>query len=224
MSDNQQPIALRLAEELETMFMETPIECEEAAILLREQHSEIERLNLQHNAIVNAATAERDALHTELKLVRELMRNAEARAEQAEARLAQASERAIGHVARRKELLAEIDQLRTEMETLSKQEPVAWMMKWEDHPPSFTEDKSDYSAEWQGKVTYPENLMPLYPAAGAQPAPSVPEGWKLVPIEPTDEMLTSIRERHWVTSGCQFCESDYRKAYAAMLAAAPDPN
>lgn len=112
MSDNQQPIALRLAEELETMFMETPIECEKAAILLREQHSEIERLNLQHNAIVNAATAERDALHTELKLVRELMRNAEARAEQAEARFAQASERAIGHVARRKELLAEIDQLR----------------------------------------------------------------------------------------------------------------
>lgn len=39
---NKQPEALRLADELETMFMETPPECEEAAAELRRLHAENE--------------------------------------------------------------------------------------------------------------------------------------------------------------------------------------
>ena len=49
--------------------------------------------------------------------------------------------------------------------------------------------------------------------AQAQPAPSVPKGWKLVPIEPTPEMLASA----WGIDAC-----DIAGTYAAMLAAAPE--
>ena len=49
-----------------------------------------------------------------------------------------------------------------------------------------------------------------YVPAEAQPAPSVPEGWQLVPIEPTQEMLDA-------TSWPNCAGTDYKK----MLAAAP---
>lgn len=58
----------------------------------------------------------------------------------------------------------------------------------------------------------------------AQPA-SVPEGWKLVPVEPTDDMLANVDEE--VGGHCHSCTkwnaswSDCRRVYAAMLAAAP---
>ena len=56
----------------------------------------------------------------------------------------------------------------------------------------------------------------VYEAGRASPA-SVPEGWKLVPVEPTPEMLTAGE-----------CESDsdratYETVYAAMIASAPTP-
>ena len=58
--------------------------------------------------------------------------------------------------------------------------------------------------------------MPLPALPGAQPAPSVPEGWKLVPIEPTSEMLDAG----------DYVGADYYdiagSVYDAMLAAAPD--
>ena len=59
--------------------------------------------------------------------------------------------------------------------------------------------------------------MPLPDLPGAQPAPIVPEGWKLVPIEPNEDML-------WALYGFlvgQLSEPDYRR-YKAMLAAAPE--
>ena len=58
----------------------------------------------------------------------------------------------------------------------------------------------------------------------AQPA-SVPAGWKLVPVEPTDDMLANVDEE--VGGHCHSCTkwnaswSDCRRVYAAMLAAAP---
>lgn len=121
MSDNQQPIALRLAEELETMFMETPIECEEAATLLREQHAEIERL-------------------------------------------------------------------RAELEALRNQEPVAWCA-------------TDESGEKVEALSFNKSRRrfdtPLYFAAGAQPAPSVPNDLAAAPEAPklkplTDEQIDAI--------------------------------
>lgn len=48
--------------------------------------------------------------------------------------------------------------------------------------------------------------------AGQVPAQAVPEGWQLVPVEPTEEILRAIRS-------CVLVES----CYSAMLAAAPKP-
>lgn len=48
-------------------------------------------------------------------------------------------------------------------------------------------------------------------------AVAVPEGWKLVPVEPTGEML--YEAGRYLT----MFESHYRATYAAMLAAAPEP-
>jgi hypothetical protein len=53
--------------------------------------------------------------------------------------------------------------------------------------------------------------------------PEIPEGWKLVPVEPTDEMLNHF-------SGTNFRDLNPSKmteeiaAYSRMLAAAPSPN
>jgi hypothetical protein len=47
----------------------------------------------------------------------------------------------------------------------------------------------------------------------APPAPAVPEGWKMVPVEPTEEMLRAAFREASVYSPT---------AYRAMLAAAPE--
>ncbi len=56
-----------------------------------------------------------------------------------------------------------------------------------------------------------------YVPADAQPAPSVPEGWKLVPIEPTPTMITAALESSHAINAhrAEHC-------YRAMLAAAPE--
>lgn len=42
---------------------------------------------------------------------------------------------------------------------------VAWMMKWPNHGPSFTTDKSDYVSWFGGKASYPDGLIALVPAS-----------------------------------------------------------
>ncbi len=60
--------------------------------------------------------------------------------------------------------------------------------------------------------------MPLYTAQPtAQPA--VPEGWKLVPVEPTQEMLDAFKHRY---KEGDFWRERIHGAVAAMLAAAPE--
>ena len=59
---------------------------------------------------------------------------------------------------------------------------------------------------------------PTYMGEPAQPAPSVPEGWKLVPIEPTKEMRDA-----WDSAPiCEDDDAEFRRAYSEMLAAAPE--
>lgn len=61
--------------------------------------------------------------------------------------------------------------------------------------------------------------QPLYAAPPAQASAWVPEGWKLVPVEMTREMIDAANSaRGWVES-----DSLSRGCYKAMLAAAPTP-
>ena len=53
---------------------------------------------------------------------------------------------------------------------------------------------------------------------GAQPAPNIPEGYKLVPIEPTDAIL-SAGQTEWLDAAGADPSYDI---YRAMLSAAPE--
>ena len=50
-------------------------------------------------------------------------------------------------------------------------------------------------------------------------APAIPEGWKLVPVEPTTEMLEAFKHRY---KEGDFWRERIHGAVAAMLAAAPE--
>ena len=49
---------------------------------------------------------------------------------------------------------------------VSEAEPVAWMMRWPNHSPSFTTNKSDYVSWFAGKASYPAESVPLYTLKG----------------------------------------------------------
>ena len=48
----------------------------------------------------------------------------------------------------------------------------------------------------------------------------VPEGWKLVPVEPADPQIRAAQDTWW--NACN-CETYWDQIYAAMIAAAPQP-
>jgi hypothetical protein len=56
----------------------------------------------------------------------------------------------------------------------------------------------------------------LVDASAPQP---VPEGWKLVPVEPTRQMMS---QGHFAMAGTD--RGKFRRIYQAMLAAAPTPS
>ena len=58
----------------------------------------------------------------------------------------------------------------------------------------------------------------------AAKAQAVPEGFVLVPKEPTDIEIESIKEKHWDMRGCQLCKSDYIDLYKAMIEAQEPTN
>ena len=58
----------------------------------------------------------------------------------------------------------------------------------------------------------------------AAKAQAVPEGFVLVPKEPTDIEIESIKEKHWDMRGCQLCKSDYIDLYKAMIEAQEPAN
>ena len=72
-------------------------------------------------------------------------------------------------------------------------------------------------------------IVGTYGVAGyvsAQPAPIVPEGWKLVPIEPTPEMMLVAQKADHDHGGheewLEYDGEDVKRVYRAMLAAAPE--
>lgn len=62
------------------------------------------------------------------------------------------------------------------------------------------------------------SMWPNHHTQPAQPAPSVLDGWKLVPTEPTKEMRAA-----WDSSPvCEDDAAEFRRAYMEMLDAAPE--
>ena len=98
----------------------------------------------------------------------------------------------------------EIRLLRAKVETMEKQEPVGCVESLFD----------DYVIIYNNY----DRTAPVYLAPGAQPAPSIPEGWKLVPVEPTEKMKHAGRAAAW--SGA-VAYNETRDIYKAMLEAAP---
>ena len=77
---------------------------------------------------------------------------------------------------------------------------------------SFTDrewraESSTWAAAWKAAKRH-----------GAQPAPIIPEGWKLVPIEPTPEMRDA-----WDSAPiCEDDDAEFRRAYREMITSAPE--
>ena len=118
----------------------------------------------------------------------------------------------------------ECAQLRARIDEMEKQGPVAWMDDGTCRAGSeatanrvvTNETKRDMPASVAASFS-----APLYLAPGAQPAPSVPEGWKLVPTAESRhpgiyKMLGALHTDD-NTPGASEWES-----YAAFLAAAPE--
>lgn len=101
--------------------------------------------------------------------------------------------------------------LRAKIEAMERQEPVAWLHESRRDSDVVTDAvKHVWGKAVVGALA--AYSTPLYLSPGAQPAPIIPEGWKLVPIEPTPEMIMAM-------------VSHYRRlgvAWRAALEAAPE--
>lgn len=94
-----------------------------------------------------------------------------------------------------------------EAELAQSTEPVAWRKLRSD---GITWALLHQNVGWKE----PYNLEPLY----LHPAMTVPEGYALVPIEPTKEMLLAGRNTP-CTSDEDDVDKDYRAVFMAMIAA-----
>ena len=94
-----------------------------------------------------------------------------------------------------------VGNLQAELDALKQQEPIGWVFPDEDYSGSVIKPYADAPS-----------LLPVFLAAGAQP---VPEGYQLVPTEPTTEMVDSA-DRGWN----DFSIKTFGDIYKAMLEAA----
>ena len=85
---------------------------------------------------------------------------------------------------------------------------------------AYRESEEEKQNELLARIIALEEKIDAMPQC-TQPAPSVPEGWKLVPIEPTDEMINKVIDERLaaLVSGKDHSMLDI---YRAMLAAAPE--
>ncbi|MBN0115463.1 hypothetical protein JTL56_11000 [Pseudomonas aeruginosa] len=96
------------------------------------------------------------------------------------------------------------------LQELEKQEPVATVAK----VPGEDWNSLDFHRDLQ-------DMQPgtkLYTAPVAQAQHSVPEGWKLVPVEPTEDVLEAIHNGGYIGY-----DQELRWFYQYILAAAPAP-
>ncbi len=97
---------------------------------------------------------------------------------------------------------------------LENQEPYGWLVGLPGLYPTFT---LDYRNVEQAIKAGGYEITPVFtrPAPAVGLAELVPEGWKLVPIEITQEMVDANFEG--------VCKGGIQSGYRAMLAAAPEP-
>ena len=129
---------------------------------------------------------------------------------------------------------AECARLQANIAEREKQVPVAfglysgWALKatyLKDHEACEQRDRRQLTADLSGSLEA-YRVVPLYalPGAQTQPAPGIPEGWKLVPIEPTEKMInegtcaSTLPGPRYIDSACA------KQCWTNMLAAAPEAN
>ena len=108
------------------------------------------------------------------------------------------------------------------------QESVAWRFRGRDSINGEWGDWQHGAHQPQGPASETFQMQPLYTASAA-PVPVLPEGWVMVPREPTQEMLdAAVKSRcgcavHKCVSnvGIRTLEQEAADDYAAMIAAAP---
>ncbi|MBA5723399.1 hypothetical protein, partial [Pseudomonas aeruginosa] len=109
---------------------------------------------------------------------------------------------------------------------LERQQPVAWMHDQPNRVDVIHRDVKDLLQRVPGSsrgIYRPLDVsehytIPLYAAPVAQAQHSVPEGWKLVPVEPTEDVLEAIHNGGYVGD-----DQELRWFYQSILAAAPAP-
>ncbi|MBN0368581.1 hypothetical protein JTM44_06870 [Pseudomonas aeruginosa] len=109
---------------------------------------------------------------------------------------------------------------------LERQQPVAWMHDQPNRVDVIHRDVKDLLQRVPGSsrgIHRPLDVsehytIPLYAAPVAQAQHSVPEGWKLVPVEPTEDVLEAIHNGGYVGD-----DQELRWFYQSILAAAPAP-
>ncbi|MDV2644910.1 hypothetical protein, partial [Pseudomonas aeruginosa] len=150
----------------------------------------------------------------------------------------------LDHVSRISEKFkAERDAALARVAELERQEPVAWMHDQPNRVDVIHRDVKDLLQRVPGSsrgIHRPLDVsehytIPLYAAPVAQAQHSVPEGWKLVPVEPTPEMLDARRDCEDGMDGYLVEDTEYyfpdrgavraflARVYQGLIAAAPAP-
>lgn len=148
---------------------------------------------------------------TSILAIAEAFRALEQRAEAAEAEAVRNLMGAHAWEKHARRATAERDVLQAKLAELDRQEPYGWLIGLPGLYPTFT---LDYRNVEQAIAAGGYEITPIYtrPAPAINLAEPVAEGWQLVPVEPTEEMISAALK----------FPAQTRKQYAAMLAAAPE--
>jgi len=102
-------------------------------------------------------------------------------------------------------------------------EPVAWLATSKNNGWICSPTKKSAIGEAASYWWVPDSVIPLYTHPGPEGDWWVPEGWKLVPIEPTPDMRRAFHEAHELFEGGEEVDGSPDDEWRAMLDAAPQP-
>jgi hypothetical protein len=113
-------------------------------------------------------------------------------------------------------LQSQLKKIEAELAALREQEPVARLVEHDDFPVEVELcDELDYAPEiMEQEAAMGWRFTPLYTA----PQPAIPEGYVLVPVEPTAGMIEAGRES-LILGDFKKVKNNYERIYKAMLAA-----